>query len=232
MVCGAVVVAAGQSRRMGYDKTMATLAGRFVILRVLDALNLVDDVAHIVIATSPETTSTLRQALDRESFRMTVELCPGGESRAESVRNGVAALPASVDLVLIHDAARPLVIPALLERGIVEARACGAAIAAVPVTDTIKQVGDDLVVEQTLDRTCLFAAQTPQVFRRDWLAAAYRRLDASIDLGSFTDEASLLEWAGYPVRIFPGSTDNIKLTTPFDITLAEAILLRNEGRAS
>ena len=228
MTCGAVVVAAGQSARMGFNKTLAQLAGREVLFRVLDVVDQAPDIQHVVIVSSPDTVESLQRALEGERYGHVVKVVAGGETRPESVRNGVRALPSAVDLVLIHDAARPLVTLDIVERGIQAACEHGAAIAAIPVTDTIKRVAPDGVIETTLDRTHLYAAQTPQVFLRQWLDDAYDRIGDDLAAGGFTDEASLLEWAGYRVTIFSGSSENIKLTTPSDLDLANAILERRE----
>ncbi|WP_040667627.1 IspD/TarI family cytidylyltransferase, partial [Nitrolancea hollandica] len=155
-----------------------------------------------------------------------IAVCRGGATRQESVAAGITRLPATVDLVLIHDAARPLVTPELIRQGIAMARQHGSAVAAIPVVDTIKQVDPEGRVLATPDRATLYAAQTPQVFRRDWLAAAYKR---ARDL-PVTDEASLLELAGLPVYIYPGSPENLKLTTPIDLLIAEALLSERASR--
>lgn len=226
MTCGAVVVAAGRSQRMGFNKTMAILAGRMVVLRSIDVLDSIPRISRIVVVSSLENREPLGDALRAQDCRAGVALCPGGETRAASVRNGVSSLPADVDLVLVHDAARPLITAKMVCDGIECATAHGAAVAAIPVTDTIKRIDEQHVIERTVDRSHLVAAQTPQVFRRDWLKAAYERFDQSGGEQSFTDESSLLEWAGYEVHVFPGSPENIKLTTPFDLALAESILTR------
>jgi 2-C-methyl-D-erythritol 4-phosphate cytidylyltransferase len=126
--------------------------------------------------------------------------------------------------VLIHDAARPLVTPELVRRAIAAALRHGTAVAAIPVTDTIKQVASDGRVVTTPERSTLVAAQTPQVFRLDWLREAYRR--AGAQWVTATDEAMLLERAGFPVFVFPGDPENLKLTTPLDVAIAELILER------
>ncbi len=231
MRCGAVVVAAGQSLRMGFNKTMTELSGRLVVLRVIDVLGAVPEIDPIVMVTNDENLTELRSCLLSESYESHVCCCLGGAVRQESVRNGVEALPTSIDLVLIHDAARPLFDPVMVRRGLEAAHECGAAIAAIPVTDTIKRVDETGAIRATLDRSQLFAAQTPQIFRRDWLSHAYQQIDDSGDVAAFTDEAGLLEWAGYEVRVFPGSAENIKLTTPFDLTLAASILAQREEHA-
>ncbi len=228
MTCGAVVVAAGQSRRMGFDKTLTSLAGRTVLFRVLDVIDQSPDVMHITVVTATDMVEALRRDVQSEPYRHSVHVVAGGETRPESVRNGVRALPGDVDMVLIHDAARPLVTLDIVERGVRTAIAHGAAIAAMPVTDTIKQVAPDGSIEKTVDRSHLYAAQTPQVFRRSWLDEAYARLGDDLATGGFTDEASLLEQAGYHVKVFPGSNENIKLTMPSDLDLADAILARRE----
>ena len=126
--------------------------------------------------------------------------------------------------VVIHDGARPLVTVDLIEQGLAEARETGAAVAAVPVADTIKVAGDDRIVRQTLPRQNLWAVQTPQVFRYPVVAEAYRRAK-----GDATDDASLVEQLGYKVKLYMGSYDNIKITTPDDLALAE-VLWQKHGK--
>ena len=143
----------------------------------------------------------------------------------DSVGAGVDALDPSCDLVLIHDAARPLVTPALVRGTIAAARAHGAAIPATPVTDTIKRIENE-VVTATVDRSVLAAVQTPQVFRRDWLLEAYQALPSGTEA---TDESAVLEIAGYPVHIVPGDATNLKLTEASDAVVAEALLRDREA---
>ncbi len=228
MRCGAVVVAAGRSQRMGANKTMIFLGGRPVILRVLDTLSASTEISEIILVTNADNLSEIEVLVDEVAYDESLELCLGGETRYESVRHGVESLCDDVDLILIHDAARPLVALDLVRSVIAAGETSGAAIAATPVTDTIKLVESDDLITRTLDRRTLFAAQTPQVFRRDWLMDAYHKAQDRQEQVDFTDEAALLEWAGYEVRIVPGSDENIKLTRPFDITLAETILAQRE----
>jgi len=224
--CGAVIAAAGRSQRMGtaLDKTVWPLAGRPVIGWVLDAFAAARGIDEIVVVANTDNLEVVRGEIDARPELPPATACLGGATRAESVAAGVARLSPDVDLVLIHDAARPLVTPELIEAGIAAAARWGAVVAAVPVADTIKQVGPDGQVLTTLPRDDLRAAQTPQVFRRDWLLAAYA--DAGTDLHAFTDEAGLLERSGRVVHVYPGSHENLKLTTPADLTVAEAILRR------
>ena len=223
--CGAVVVAAGSSRRMGLrDKTVELLRGKLVVAWVLSALAAVPAIEQIVVVTGAGNEGAVASAIGGCPFRGRVATCPGGATRAASVAAGVAALDEQVDLVLVHDAARPLVTTAMCVDGIHRAEVCGAAVAAVPVSDTIKRVDAAHRVIETLPRDELYAVQTPQVFRREWLEAAYRACPDGFTWA--TDEAALLERAGFTVEVFPGSSENLKLTTPTDLLVAEALLAR------
>lgn len=218
--CGVVIAAAGTSRRMGQlDKTTWPLLGRPVIAWVLEAFDAVDTIDEIVIAVSAGNEAAVRELVASFDSSRRITICRGGETRKDSVEAAVAHFSPGIELVLIHDAARPLVTPALIEAGIAAGRASGAAIPTVPVADTIKRVDASGAVVDTLIRDELAAAQTPQVFRRDWLAAAY-----ALDKPVATDEATLVELAGFTVQTFPGSPENLKLTTASDLLLAEALL--------
>jgi 2-C-methyl-D-erythritol 4-phosphate cytidylyltransferase len=223
MPVGAVVAAGGSSARMsGRDKTLATVAGRPVIEWVLDAFRRVSGIDELVVVTSDRNRDTITELLEAYPPSSRVRFSAGGETRQDSVASGVRALSSSIDLVLIHDAARPLVTPDLIARAIASGRASGAAVAAVPVTDTIKRVDRSGAVRETLDRAELWAVQTPQVFRRDWLEAAFAKCAGSGR--TFTDEGGLIEWAGHTVRVFPGAVENLKLTTASDLIVADALL--------
>lgn len=148
---------------------------------------------------------------------LTVAPC-GGESRQHTVRNALAYLPEQAEFVLIHDAARPLVSHALVDRLLAAARTHGAAVPALPVQDTLKRAHADGQVVATVPRADLYRVQTPQVFRADWLRDAYQRTDDYV-LANATDDAQLLEQAGYPVFLVAGDPRNLKLTTPDDLTL-------------
>jgi 2-C-methyl-D-erythritol 4-phosphate cytidylyltransferase len=211
---GAILVAAGSSQRMGFDKLWTELAGQYVIayaLKQLLASRLIDQVALVVAAARRPDAERL---LDGLGGRAT--LCLGGERRRDSVAAGLDAL-GDPSWVLVHDAARPFLVAALIERGLAAARATGAAVAAVPARDTIKRVADGLVVE-TPSRAELWLVQTPQVFRGDLLRSALALPD------DVTDEATLVERLGGQVRIFAGDDTNWKITTPADLRLAEALL--------
>jgi 2-C-methyl-D-erythritol 4-phosphate cytidylyltransferase len=153
-------------------------------------------------------------------------VCPGGAARRDSVLAGLLASPPS-RWTLVHDGARPCLTPELVARGLAAARRTGAAIAAVPVQDTIKEVGPGGGVLRTPERSRLYAAQTPQVFATDLL----RRAHAEAPPGPFTDDAFLFEALGWPVHVYPGDPANLKITTPEDLVLAEAILRSRDMRA-
>lgn len=220
---GVILVAAGQSSRFrdaNYKKPFAPLAGRPVWLHSAERFVDRDDVKQVVVVVAPE---------DRESFLdkfaaslafMGVTLAEGGAQRSDSVRNGLEKLNAGIDMVAIHDAARPCLAAAWIDRVFEAGVRTGAAILAIPVVGTLKRVGPDDVITETVDRSGLWEAQTPQVFRRDVLERAF----ASARVGQPTDEAQLVEAIGQPVTVVPGSPINLKITSREDLRLAEQAL--------
>jgi 2-C-methyl-D-erythritol 4-phosphate cytidylyltransferase len=223
MRCALVIPAAGSAERLGgTDKTLFMLAGKPALEWVLRAFLAVDGIEEIAIAVSQRNHDAVRSLVERATVCVEPRVVQGGATRQESVALAVDALSPDIDIVVVHDAARPLVTPEIVRSTIEAASAHGAAIAAVPVTDTIKQVSDG-VINATIDRSCLIAAQTPQAFRRDWLIDAYAQANATLDA---TDEAAIVELAGYPVRLVAGSPENIKITTPSDMLFAGAIMER------
>ena len=221
---GVIIVAAGRSTRMGgVDKTFATLLGAPLIAHTLDQFEAFPRVDEIVLVLAAESVTAGRELVRRKGYRKVPHVCSGGERRQDSVRNGLDLLE-PCDWVMVHDGARPCLDQAVLERGMAAAAEDGAAVAGMPVKDTIKVVGDDGTVEVTPDRSSLWAAQTPQVFRYSLLSEAHRVCN-----GAFTDDASMVEALGRPVRMFEGSYENLKVTTAEDLILAEAFL-RAKGR--
>ncbi len=219
---GAVIVGGGRGERMGgVDKVFAPLGGQPILAYSLAAFE-ASRLVHFVVVVLNERNLAQGQALiDAGRWRKVVAVIAGGERRQDSTQRGLAALP-PCELVAVHDAARPFVTTDLIRRGVETARTCGAAVAAMPVKETIKQVRDDGMVIATPPRTTLWAAQTPQIARRDVLE---RALTQATERGAtMTDESAALEAIGQPVMVFAGSYTNIKVTTPEDLILAAALL--------
>lgn len=223
MTVGAVVVAAGGSTRMGGgDKLMAVVSGRPLLAHVLTALQDSPEVERIALVLSTANLERGQEMAAQWGIEKLSAVCEGGARRQDSVRLGLEAL-GQCEWVLVHDGAR-LLIEDVIPQGLEAARETGAAVPAVPIADTMKLAGAHGNVESTVDRTRLWAAQTPQVFRYDLLMRAHREVTADV-----TDDAAMLEALGLPVKLFPGSPLNIKVTTPRDLRLAEAILQTAEA---
>lgn len=228
MRVAAVIVAGGSGERFGRSggKQMAPLGGRPVLAWSVVALDAVPEISDIVVVCPSGREAEFRAAaVDPFDVRTHVTFASSGETRQASVAAGLAALPAGIDAVAVHDGARPLVSPDFVSTLIAKLAETGAdgVVAAHPSVDTLKVVSEDKVAE-TPDRSRLWAVQTPQVFRADVLRAAYETASRQGFLG--TDDASLVERAGGDVRVLEGPRDNIKLTLPEDVAFAEAALSR------
>ena len=213
MKAAAILVAAGSGERLGADrpKAFVVLAGRPMLEWSIDALRAAA-IAEIVVA-APAGVAEAAPG---------VRTVPGGATRSASVRAALAAVPDGIDAVVVHDAARPLVDPALFGRTLEALEHADAAIAAAPVTDTIKEAGADHLVRRTLDRSVLWAIQTPQAFRREALTRALDVDEAT--LARATDDASLIERAGGQAIVVPSTARNLKVTTVFDLEVAGHLL--------
>jgi len=221
---GAVIVAAGSSRRMGgVNKAFALLGGEPVLARVIDAFQRCKPIDQVVVVVSEPNLEQCRRLVAEQGWSKVTDVCAGGRRRQDSVVAGLGRL-SHCHWVVIHDGARPLLTEDLIYRGLTEAKETGAAAAAVPVTDTIKVAGDDRLVQQTPPRHSLWAVQTPQVFRFDIITEAYQRTKQEV-----TDDATLVEQLGYRVKLYMGAYDNIKITTPDDLILAE-VLWQKRGK--
>ncbi len=230
----ALLLAAGRGRRMGrgVPKAFVPLAGRPLVLYALEALlatPAIDRVVPVLGEGELGHWPALAAGLGADAQRRVAAPVAGGAERQDSVRAGVAALPRDAHLVAVHDAARALVRPEAVSRVVAVAERDGAAILAVPVRDTIKRASDGRIVE-TPPRDACWAAQTPQVFRTELLREALDKAAAESHLG--TDDAELVERLGVSVQIVEGDPDNVKLTHPEDLVLAEHVLaLRAEAGA-
>ena len=215
---GAIIAAAGKGERMGgVDKMLAPLAGRPVLARVVGVFQESALIDQIIVVLGEHNLEPGKKLLAAGGFSKVTDVCLGEWRRQESVLAGLGLLK-DCHWVVIHDGARPLLTADLIEAGLEAAKESGAAVAALPVADTIKLAGDDGFVMGTPPRANLRAAQTPQVFRSDIITAAYAQ-----PAGEATDDAALVEKLGYRVKLFMGSYDNIKLTTASDLALAEVL---------
>ena len=220
---GAVIVAAGSSLRMGSgDKLFAPLCGELLLARVLGVFEGCKAIDQIAVVVREEKVTETQELIAERGWSKVREVCIGGARRQDSVRAGLERLK-GCEWVVVHDGARPLVTADLIENGLKAAADTGAAVAAVPVTDTIKVAGPDHVVRYTPARDSMWAVQTPQIFRYDILKKAYRKVK-----GEVTDDATVVEQLGHRVVLYRGSYDNIKITNPDDLVLAE-VLLQKRG---
>lgn len=216
---GAVVVAAGKSNRMGgLDKIFTHVLGKPLITYSLTQLESFDPVAKVTLVLDEDSVENGEDLVKCAGYSKVTRVCVGGARRQDSVRAGLESL-GTCDLVIIHDGARPFLDHCMLQRGLAVTQECGAAVAGVPVKDTIKVASAQHLVLDTPARETLWAAQTPQMFRYPLLWEAHQRCHQLV-----TDDAAMLESLGYPVKMFLGSYENLKVTTPDDLAVAEAIL--------
>lgn len=223
----AIVVAAGNSTRMGgVNKQFLLIDGVPVLIRSLLALSSSELVDEIVIAARQEDIPRMYSMVKDYGVVKVKEIVSGGETRQKSVSNAVSACSEQCGCFAIHDGARPLVTVKEIDSTILRAFECGAASTAVRVKDTIKLADENGVILSTPDRAFLWAVQTPQVFEKELYLAALKNVQ---DSESFTDDCRLIEEYGHKVQLVEGSYDNIKITTPGDAALAEAIVLRRKN---
>jgi 2-C-methyl-D-erythritol 4-phosphate cytidylyltransferase len=219
-----ILPAAGQSSRF-HDrekKVFATLDGRAVWLRSAELFVTHDDVCQCIIVVAPNDQEVFRSRYGANLAFMNVQIANGGRERFESVANALALVKSEAEFVAIHDAARPCLTATLVDSVFAEAKKTGAAMLAVPVADTIKRIDSTNRITETVPRQGLWLAQTPQVFRREWLIEAYaKRAQYGKEI---TDDAQLVEAAGHPVHVVTGGSTNVKITTREDLVLAEAVL--------
>jgi 2-C-methyl-D-erythritol 4-phosphate cytidylyltransferase len=216
---GAVIVAAGSGMRMASaDKLFTEVAGKPLLAHAIAPFQECASIDRIVVVMAPLNLKRGRDLMERYGFSKTSALVKGGERRQDSVRAGLEAL-GGCDYVAVHDGARPLVTAELIERGLAAARETGAAVPAVTLADTVKEAGAGGLVVRTLDRSRLWAVQTPQVFRYELLMRAHREVTDDV-----TDDAAMVEALGEPVRLFDGDRRNVKVTTVEDLEVVGALL--------
>jgi 2-C-methyl-D-erythritol 4-phosphate cytidylyltransferase len=222
---GAVIVAAGESRRMGgIDKIFAPLNGKPLITHSLELFSAFLPVDQIALVLSPRRLAEAEKLISPRRWPKLKALCPGGTRRQDSVLAGLQRL-APCQWVIIHDGARPNIDAPLLQRGLDAALDTGAAIAAVPAKDTIKVVEKDSLVKETPPRERLWQVQTPQVFRYPVIMQAHQQLK-----NDFTDDGAMVEALGHPVKVFMGSYANLKVTTSEDLLILEVLMQKSQPR--
>lgn len=227
MSVAVIVAAAGSGTRLGLgSKALVQLHGRTALARVLELFAGLQEVERIVVAAPAARIEAVRAEVTAAAAAQPVTLCAGGETRQQSVRAGLAALEGGCDWVLIHDAARPLASPALIRRVLAAARQSGAAFPGLPPRDAVKRVEGGRLVE-SLDRSQIVLAQTPQAFSYQLLLRAhFEAADAGL-VGD--DDAQLVAASGHLVTVVEGEPTNIKLTTPEDLEVLEALIREHEG---
>jgi 2-C-methyl-D-erythritol 4-phosphate cytidylyltransferase len=218
----AIIVAAGRSQRMGFDKLLSRLGDKPVVVHSIEPFQQCALVDEVVLVVSSDRRSEFQQLVDGFGLSKVNHLVEGGPERYLSVWNGLSQLSGTCEIVAVHDAARPLISPDLVGRAIALAREYGAVSLAAPIVETLKRADSNQCVIESVDRAGLWGMQTPQVFRFDWLVEAYKRV---VDSGrTVTDEVSAVQEAGYPVRLLKNPDWNIKITFPTDLDLAEKVI--------
>ncbi len=222
----AVIVAGGSSRRMGFNKLTADLEGRPVLARTVDVFNDCSAIDAIVLVCAASAQAELEKIAREAAPKKLRAVVAGGAHRHLSVAEGLASVPEDAAMIVVHDAARPLVTCEMIDRCLDSARNNGAAACARPVTDTLKRINDEGFIIESVDRTSLWAVETPQTFRADLLRQAYAEVIATG--GYVSDETSAVQAAGAPVALVDARGWNGKITFPADLELARTII---RGRA-
>jgi 2-C-methyl-D-erythritol 4-phosphate cytidylyltransferase len=218
----AVIVAAGSSRRMGFDKLFATLGGKPVIAHSIGAFERAREIAEIILVTRAEQTDRLEELIAREGFKKVSRVVEGGAERHLSVWQGLQAVNADASFVAIHDGARPLTTPSVIHGCLELARRNGAACVAAPIPDTVKRASEAGMVVESVERAGLWAMQTPQIFSTSIILQAYA---AIVNAGeTVTDEVSAVQRLGVNIALLRNDEWNFKITIPRDLELAEHVL--------
>ena len=218
----AIFVAAGDSRRMGFDKLFAAIAGKPVIAHTIRAFERASSVDGIIVVAREDRHHEIKTIVRDENFKKVRSIIPGGKHRQDSVRAGLDHLEGGANYVAVHDAARPLITTEQIERVFEQCRLHAAASLAEPISDTLKYADTEFFVAGPLDRHQLYAMQTPQVFERQLIEDAYQAVYT--ENASVTDEVSAVERLGRKVILVPNQELNFKITYPRDLALAEFVL--------
>ncbi len=230
MKTAAIIPAGGKGKRMGArtPKQYLTVQGEPILARTLRVFQLSSSIDQIILVVpEPDVTDVRTNIVEYYGLSKVKVIIPGGKERQDSVKNGLRYVDEKVEIVVVHDAVRPLVTAFLIEQVIEKAREFGAVASGVQITDTIKRVEKSGKIAKTVARDLLWLTQTPQAFQREVIIEAYRR--AYEDRFYGTDDASLVERIGVPVWMVAGNRNNIKVTTREDVILCEAIFGRRDG---
>ena len=225
-----IIPAAGQGKRFGAGKNKAVvlLAGKSILERTVEAFSDIPDIGERIIVVAPDEVAEITEQAKSFPKSETIKVVAGGAERQYSIENALSSVDSGAEIVLVHDGARPLISRDVIHKLIMEVRESSAAIVAVPVKDTIKKVDANGFVVDTPRRSELWAIQTPQGFSRDLIINAYKRAREDNFLG--TDDASLVERMGVSVKIVQGEYENIKITTPEDLPIANLFLERRKRK--
>ena len=228
-ICTAVIVAAGKGKRMGTEisKQFLPLRGKEILTHTVEKFEAAKHIRDIILVTGQDSLQDVRDMVQEYNWKKVVSVVAGGKERQDSVWNGLQAVSADTEIVLIHDGVRPFVDEEILNDSIDTAMEMGGCVAGVPAKDTIKVCNEENIAVATPDRSTLWQIQTPQTFRKELILQAY--VQAKEEGVAGTDDASLAEHSGYPVKVIMGSYRNIKITTKEDLLVGEAFL--KEGQA-
>ena len=228
-ICTAVIVAAGKGRRMGTEvsKQFLPLCGKEILAHSVEKFEKAEKIRDIVLVTGEDSLQDVREMAQEYGWKKIVAVVAGGKERQDSVWNGLQAVSDDTDIVLIHDGVRPFVTENILNHSIETAVEMGSCVAGVPAKDTIKVCNGENVAVATPDRSTLWQIQTPQTFQKDLIMQAYQKAKAEGFVG--TDDASLAEYSGCPVKVIMGSYRNIKITTKEDLLIGEAFLKEEQA---
>ncbi len=223
-ICTAVIVAAGKGKRMGTDisKQFLHLCGKEILAHTVEKFETAENIRDIVLVTGAESLQDVKDMSQEYGWKKVISVVAGGKERQDSVWNGLHEVSADTEIVLIHDGVRPFVTEDILNLSIETAVEMGGCVAGVPAKDTIKVCDSENIAVATPDRSTLWQIQTPQTFCKDLIVNAYTQAKADGFVG--TDDASLAEHSGYPVKVIMGSYRNIKITTKEDLLIGEAFL--------
>ena len=228
-ICSAVIVAAGKGKRMGTDvsKQFLPLCGKEILTHTVEKFEIAQQIRDIILVTGEDSLQDVMDMVQEYGWNKVICVTAGGKERQDSVWNGLSQVPIDTEIILIHDGVRPFVTEDVINLSIETAMKKGGCVAGVPAKDTIKVCDVENIAVATPDRSTLWQIQTPQTFRKELIMQAYQR--AKEEGFNGTDDASLAEYSGYPVKVIMGSYRNIKITTKEDLIIGEAFLKEEQA---